>query len=143
MFFLLFACSIAAANSVEIPQISVPIKISDFAGMRPRPDLESKLAKVEGFLQSNPNDGAPATQKTIVYLAYDHENIYIVFLCFDSEPQKISTSMTRRERFSDDEDWVEVYFDTYFKSIRFPSRSLDERCESVLSEVLISRKILK
>ncbi len=62
---------------------------------RARPDLSKKLAVVEGFIQSNPRDGAPASQKTIVYLAYDDNNLYVVFVCFDKNPKKISAAMTR------------------------------------------------
>lgn len=106
---------IAFASSPElvIPKIDEAPKLEDFLEMRPRQELAVKLAKVEGFLQSNPTNGAPATQKTVVYLAYDHDNLYVIFVCFDNDSKKIVASMTRRETFSGEEDWVEMYLDTY------------------------------
>ena len=96
-----------------VPRISQRITIDDFAGMTPREGLAEKLAVIEGFIQTSPTDGAPSTQKTVVYLAYDNDNLYVVFLCFDKEPGKISAAMTRREAFGQDEDWIEIYLDTY------------------------------
>src|SRR3990172_6077688 len=101
------------ADKIIIPKITERIRLDDFLEMKPRLGLEGKLAIVEGFLQASPTDGAPASQKTVVYLAYDEENLYVIFVCFDTQPARVIASMTRRENFSEDEDWVEVYLDTY------------------------------
>lgn len=107
--------STAFASSPElvIPKIDEVPKLEDFLEMRPREELAVKLAKVEGFVQSNPTNGAPATQKTVVYFAYDHDFLYVIFVCFDNDPENIVASMTRRETFSGEEDWIEMYLDTY------------------------------
>ena len=109
--YCLFTFNVAA--DVVIPRIAEPPRIDDFLGMHPGAELESKFAKVDGFIQSNPSNGAPASQKTVVYMAYDDTALYVIFLCFDTDPGKIAASMTRRENFSDDEDWVEIFLDTY------------------------------
>lgn len=96
-----------------IPRISTPIGLADFQGMQIRPELVGRVAIVENFVQSNPTDGAMPTQKTIVYLAYDDANLYVIFVCFDSNPERIAASISRRESFSEDEDWVEIYLDTF------------------------------
>jgi hypothetical protein len=70
------------------------------------------MLKVSGFIAREPADGAPPTQETDVYLAYDDHNLYAVFLCWDKEPDKIRARMTRREDiFSDDS--AEIMIDTF------------------------------
>jgi hypothetical protein len=98
---------------IVIPRISQRITIDDFAGMVPRQEIADQLAIVQDFIQSAPKDGAPPTQQTVVYMAYDEHNLYVVFVCFDNEAHKISAAMTRREAFGQDEDWIEIYLDTY------------------------------
>src|SRR2546422_3073511 len=41
---------------------------------------------------------SPISQKTEVYLGYTNQNLYVVCVCFDSEPDKIRAHMVRRER---------------------------------------------
>ncbi|PWT90141.1 MAG: hypothetical protein C5B54_07740, partial [Acidobacteria bacterium] len=115
---LIFLSCVCCVGFAETPQLLIPkidqkITINDFAGMHPRPDLVGKLAVVEGFVESTPTDGGVPSQKTVVYLAYDDNQMYVVFVCFDNDPHKISSAITRRENFGEDEDWIEVYFDTF------------------------------
>jgi len=71
----------------------------------------ASMARVDGFIQREPRDGAQPSQRTEVYLGYDHKNLYIVFLCFDSQHQ-VRSHLTRREDIFDD-DTVEVMIDTF------------------------------
>ncbi len=115
LFLLVGSCLVVFGDAAQvvIPKIADAPKIDDFLAMQPSAELEPKLAKIEGFIQSNPRNGAPASQKTVVYLAYDDASLYVIFVCFDTDPGRIAASMTRRENFSDDEDWVEIFLDTY------------------------------
>ncbi len=97
---------------LEIPRVTRPPRLEDFEGMRPAPDLAGQMVQVTGMLQRVPQDGAPVSQRTEVYLGYDERHIYAVFVCFDSEPEKIRARMgVRNEIFSD--DFVTVQFDTF------------------------------
>ena len=98
--------------SLVIPRVSRPPALEDFLGMEPNERVEGRLAKVEGFLQREPSDGAPATQRTEVYVGYDDKNLYLVFVCFDKEPEKIRARMVPRENIFGD-DIVEVMLDTF------------------------------
>lgn len=40
-------------------------------------------------MQTEPNEGAPATERTEVFLFYDNQRLYFGFKCYDSEPRKI------------------------------------------------------
>ncbi len=95
-----------------IPRVDRPPTLEDFLEMRPNREVDGRLAKVTNFIQREPSDGEPATQRTEVYLGYDDKNLYIIFLAFDSEPGKVRARLARRESvFSD--DIVEVMLDTF------------------------------
>ncbi|UCH95063.1 MAG: carbohydrate binding family 9 domain-containing protein [Candidatus Aminicenantes bacterium] len=49
--------------------------------------------------------------KTLIWPSYDDENLYFAFLCCDPEPQKIKTSVTKRDNMVDD-DWVGLSLDS-------------------------------
>jgi len=65
------------------------------------------------FLQREPYEGQPATEKTEVGVLYDSDNIYLGVKCFDSEPDKIIAREMRRDAVVDDDDYFEFILDTY------------------------------
>ena len=134
---LLIVLPFAATAQVTIPKIDQELHFADFEQMQPSTELAGRLAMVENFVQSSPSDGSPSTQKTIVYLAYNDENLYIVFVCFDTDPGKIRASKSRREGFSENEDWIEVYLDTFNDRLRaycFSANALGVQWDSRYSE---------
>ncbi len=104
----------AAADrpTVTLPRVDHAPALEDFLEMKPNGDWEGKLAKVDGFIQRNPSDGQPSTQRTEVYLGYDDKNLYVVFICFDTEPERIRARMAPRENVFGD-DIVEIMLDTF------------------------------
>jgi len=73
----------AHAPSYRVPLLTEGLRLSDFAGMKPRPELKDKLLKITGFIQNSPSDGKPATEETEVWLGYTKSTIYLVFICYD------------------------------------------------------------
>ena len=67
---------------------------------------------VTGFKTFTPDYGLEMEQKTVVYQAYDRENLYFAFRCFDDEPHKIKSSVTRRDNVRPD-DWVCINLDSF------------------------------
>ena len=65
------------------------------------------------FLQREPYEGVPATEKTEIGILYDQNNIYFGIKCFDSEPEKIIAREMRRDQLVDDDDNFEMVLDTY------------------------------
>ena len=61
----------------------------------------------------NPNRGDPMPQeyRTEVRVAYDDRNIYFAFHCFDHEPEKIRTNVTKRDSAFND-DWLAISLDS-------------------------------
>ncbi len=62
------------------------------------------------FITYNPLYGEILPQKTQVWIAYDSKNLYFAFMCYDTEPQKIKTSITKRDNTFFD-DWVGLSLD--------------------------------
>lgn len=65
-----------------------------------------------GFRQTDPVDGAPATERTEVRVLYDDEAIYIGARLHDSSG-RVSTRLGRRDSDLPDSDWFIVVFDSY------------------------------
>jgi hypothetical protein len=71
-------------------------------------------ARFQGqFTQREPNEGAPATEKTEVGFLYNEKNLYIGVKCYDSQPEKIIAREMRRDAIVDDDDYFEMVLDTY------------------------------
>jgi hypothetical protein len=110
-------CLPAASDSssppvVTIPRLDHPPRLEHFLTMKPSEEMEGQMARVENFIQRTPRDGEPSMQTTVVYSGYDDKNLYIVFVCFDSQPDKVRARMVRREDVFDD-DFVVVLLDTF------------------------------
>jgi hypothetical protein len=65
-----------------------------------------------GFKTWRPDFGKDMHEKTIVYYAYDRENLYFAYRCYDSEPSKIKASITARDTINQD-DWICLNLDTF------------------------------
>ena len=65
-----------------------------------------------GFLQGDPDQGKPGTEKTNFQVAYDDEAIYFGVVCYDSEPDKISVRLGRRDSRLDS-DRISINIDPY------------------------------
>ena len=66
---------------------------------------------LEPWVSYNPLRGEPAKQRTNVWIAYDDQAIYFAFRCFDEEPGKIRTTITRRDNAWND-DWIALSLDS-------------------------------
>ena len=99
-------------SSKDVPRLTDAPKVSDFEGMVPATELARKMLMVEGFLQRDPKDGSPVSQRTQAFLGYTDKNFYAVFLAHDSQPQLLRARMLRRELI-DDDDQCGVFLDTF------------------------------
>ena len=65
------------------------------------------------WLSYNPNRGdkMPAALRTEVKIAYDDRNIYFAIHCFDDEPSKIRTTISKRDSAFND-DWIAISLDS-------------------------------
>jgi len=67
---------------------------------------------VSDFIQFEPDKGKPASVRTVAKILYDNDYIYVAFLCYDPEPEKIELE-ARRDRLMMGVDSVTVDLDTF------------------------------
>lgn len=72
-----------------------------------------KIEPYSSFTQTDPVEGAPASERTEVRVAYDRNNIYIGVICFDSDPTRIVVSQSRRDADLTETDAIILVFDTF------------------------------
>ena len=68
------------------------------------------------FVQTEPSEGAPASEKTEVWLLFDDENLYVMARCWESRPDRTMASEMRRDNLNigsnDNLAWgLDTYFD--------------------------------
>jgi len=64
------------------------------------------------FTQYQPDEGQPASETTFVRVGYDDEALYVGLEMYDSEPEKIISRLTRRDRYVEN-DLVNVIIDSH------------------------------
>ena len=69
------------------------------------------------FVQQNPVEGAPATEDTDVWIAYDSQNLYIAVHAHYSDPSIMRANRVDRDQ-SFDDDNISFYFDTFLDQQR-------------------------
>jgi hypothetical protein len=67
---------------------------------------------IADFLQRNPNEGQPATERSEVRLAYDDEALYVGARLFDGQPQAVVRRLSRRDADSTS-DLFRLYLDPH------------------------------
>ena len=77
--------------------------------------IYEQVPGISDFIQTEPLEGAPATEKTEVWVFFDDEAIYIAGRCWDTQPHRIVATELRRDHGS---IWLNqhlaVTFDTFY-----------------------------
>ena len=71
----------------------------------------SDAPSITDFIQEDPQEGEPGSQRTEVRVAYDDAAIYVGAMLYDSNP--VTTRLARRDSQRDDFDFIEVSLDSY------------------------------
>ncbi len=64
------------------------------------------------FIQRDPDEGKPASEKTEIRVLYDRDAIYFGCVFYDSRPSEIKSPFTRRDN-EIESDWASVRIDSY------------------------------
>jgi len=97
-----------ATRSVEIRRARGAIEIDgnlDDAGW-------AGAARITGFVERTPREGATPPVETEVLLTYDESNLYVAFIAKDPDPSAIRAALQPRNQLWSD-DWVGVLLDPY------------------------------
>ena len=76
-------------------------------------DAWGAVEPLSGFVQIQPAAGAPASERTEVYLGYTDNALYVGIVCHDRSPEAIVISDTRRDGGLDDADSFRLVLDTF------------------------------
>ncbi len=63
------------------------------------------------FIQQQPNQAQKPSQKTEICIMYDNDNLYVALKCYDNEPSKIRSLLSRRDE--DRGDMAGIAIDSY------------------------------
>ncbi|MBN1271122.1 MAG: carbohydrate binding family 9 domain-containing protein [Candidatus Aminicenantes bacterium] len=105
---LLFAeNSVPAPSPVRAVRAKSPVRIDGVLN-----EEVWKSEGVTGFRQSDPDDGAPATEKTVVWVAFDKGSLYVAARLYDNQPEGIISLLGRRDA-DVESDWFVLAVDPY------------------------------
>ena len=107
-----------AASSQQLPQ-GVPT----IQAVRIQADLEfdglviealwDEMEPATDFVQQDPNEGEPSTERTEVRVGFDDFNLYFGIICFDRQPENIVVTQNRRDGSLTDTDSIQLLIDAY------------------------------
>ena len=66
-----------------------------------------------GFVQVRPFAGEPGSERTEVRVGFTAETLYLGIVCFDSEPDEVIVSDSRRDASMTNTDSFQVILDTF------------------------------
>ena len=116
------APAVAGARSAGIlagrPTVQVP-RVSEAPSIDGRLDdaVWNRAARITTFVQQRPLDGAPASEQTEIYVAYDSSNIYFGLYAHYSNAGLVRANRVDRDQTTLD-DTIKVYFDPFLDQQR-------------------------
>lgn len=117
-YLLILAILTSIAYSAQSGNLKLPKRMNAFK-IEQKLNLDGKLSEsfwkgegANGFIQRDPDEGKPATEKTNVWVAYDETNLYVAARLYDSKPQDIDASLARRDD-NFNSDWFLFFVDPY------------------------------
>ncbi len=107
----------ASAENAFVPNMGPTYNVSRLTG---NIDIDGRLddsgwqdvARATNFSEQFPNNGDIAPVETEVMLTYDDDNLYIAFICHDTDASSIRSSWSDRDNIWSD-DYMGFIFDTY------------------------------
>jgi hypothetical protein len=79
--------------TVRASRVTAPMRIDG----RLDEEIYAALAPISDFIQQEPHEGEPATEKTDSWILFDDDNLYIVARCWDTHPEREIANELRRD----------------------------------------------
>jgi len=105
----------------EAAQASDGLRVARAAAVEQAPVVDGRVDEsiwqraevLSDFIQSEPVEGEPASERTEVRIIYTNSTIYFGVICYDSSPSEIVVSDTRRDSNLEEMDAFFLILDTY------------------------------
>ena len=76
-------------------------------------DVWTRAPAAADFVQAEPHEGQPASERTDVRIAFDRDAIYVGVRCFDATPSALIVNDIRKDFTPGEQDTFEVLLDTF------------------------------
>ena len=77
-------------------------------------EVYQSILPIDGFIQQEPAEGAPASERTEAWIFFDDSNLYVAARCWDSQPgREVLTEMRRDQNNITQNESFTVVFDTF------------------------------
>jgi hypothetical protein len=98
--------------TVRVVRLSAPLRIDG----RLEEPLYSTVPPISDFIQVEPQEGVPATERTEVWVSFDRDNIYVSFRCWETHPERLVANEMRRDNYAifQGNDHIAFMFDTFY-----------------------------
>jgi hypothetical protein len=73
----------------------------------------ARAPAIDEFYQLEPQEGAPGSERTVVRVLYDENNLYFAIHAYDREPEKVIASIKARDGDISRDDLIRIYLDPY------------------------------
>ena len=83
----------AGRVTVRAVRIETPLSIDG----RLDEAVYGEVLAISGFIQNEPMEGAPASEKTEVWVLYDRDTFYVVGRCWETHPERMVANEMRRD----------------------------------------------
>ena len=79
--------------TIRAVRVTTPLKIDG----RLYEEVYATVPSMGDFVEAEPTDGAPAAERTDVWLLYDDTNLYVVARCWETHPERLVANEMRRD----------------------------------------------
>src|SRR5437660_1827458 len=101
-------------------RVQEPLRTASASRIDLAPKLDGTLddpiwqqaSAIDNFLQREPFEGQPSTEKTEVRILYSKHEVYFGITCFDSDPERIGATELRRDVSQELDDYFEIIIDS-------------------------------
>ena len=116
--------------TIRAVRLTTPIRID---GALDEP-IYTMVPPITDFIQQEPVGGEPATEKTELWVAFDEDNLYVLFRCWETDASRLVANEMRRDgpNMWQGNDLVAVSFDTFLdrrNSFNFVMNALGGRTD--------------
>ena len=97
--------------TIQAVRLDAPLRLD---GVLDEP-LYTAAPPTTDFLQTEPNDGEPASERTEVWVSFDGGHVYVSFRCFETDASRMVANEMRRDSnvLWQGDDIVAFMFDTF------------------------------